>query len=664
MTATGSDRARGSASTGALLAAALLSAFAFGWGSAPPPARQEPGAQAWPDLRQEEQLLLFDGWRHFGDTETPEWQEADPRPEAPWLEWRFEAAANPSERALEVSVQHLDAPWTIRLNGIELGALRSSTERLIVPVPPGALRDGDNRIEIRPPQVGDDVTISGLRLYARGYRELLQVAPLRVQVRERGSERALTARLAIQTLDGAAARLHYPEASRRPTRVGVQYVDAAGEALLELAPGRYRITAMRGMEWGIAQAEVVMPAVDAEPILLRLAREVDTTGWIAADTHVHTFTFSGHGDASLDERMLTLAGEGVEVAIATDHNHHTDYAEAQRAAGVGNDFLAVIGNEVTTEIGHFNAFPFVSGAALPDHRLRDWSAVDAEIRARGAQVVILNHPRWPKPAEGPFGVEALDRSSGDFGSGLRLPVDAIEIFNAGEPGDRWMMVLEDWFALLNAGTTATGVASSDSHTVRDMVGQGRTYVRVPNDDPARTTVEQVCAGFRAGATTMSQGLYAEATLNGRGPGSLVPPESGRLRVELRVAGAAWARATRADLFLNGRRVDGAEWQDGGRPFSRTLTFDLAAPAQDAWLVCLAQGPAPDGGWWVGTQTHLAALTNPIWVDADGDGIWSSPRASARRILDLPAAQRARALEAADPAVRAQAAVLEARAARE
>ena len=54
---------------------------------------------------------------------------------------------------------------------------------------------------------------------------------------------------------------------------------------------------------------------------LAIRREVATPGLVACDTHVHTLTNSGHGDATIAERVVTLAGEGIELPIATDHNY-------------------------------------------------------------------------------------------------------------------------------------------------------------------------------------------------------------------------------------------------------------------------------------------------------------------------------------------------------
>ena len=57
-------------------------------------------------------------------------------------------------------------------------------------------------------------------------------------------------------------------------------------------------------------------------------------------------------------------------------------------------FTPVIGNEVTTSVGHFNVFPVRGGARIPDHRSSDWKTIFAEIyQTPDVKVVILNHAR-------------------------------------------------------------------------------------------------------------------------------------------------------------------------------------------------------------------------------------------------------------------------------
>src|SRR5207253_629754 len=94
------------------------------------------------------------------------------------------------------------------------------------------------------------------------------------------------------------------------------------------------------------------------------------------------------------ERMITLAGEGIELPIATDHNMHIDYEPHARRLGVREFFTPVIGNEVTTSVGHFNVFPVAAEARIPDFKQKEWSAIFDEIFSTPqARIAILNHAR-------------------------------------------------------------------------------------------------------------------------------------------------------------------------------------------------------------------------------------------------------------------------------
>src|SRR5207237_161704 len=134
-------------------------------------------------------------------------------------------------------------------------------------------------------------------------------------------------------------------------------------------------TAGRGFEYGRAAARLTLRPDDAVTRDLTVRREVPTAGYAACDPHVHTLTYSGHGDATVGERVLTLAGEGIELPIATEHNRQVDYAAAAVAHRVRQYFTPVVGNEVTTRVGHVNAFPLAAGGPLPDAEVRDWKAL-------------------------------------------------------------------------------------------------------------------------------------------------------------------------------------------------------------------------------------------------------------------------------------------------
>ena len=67
----------------------------------------------------------------------------------------------------------------------------------------------------------------------------------------------------------------------------------------------------------------------------------------------------------------------------------------------------------------------------------------------------------------------------------------MELVNATVRASDAMYNFIDWFALLNHGEKITAVGSSDSHTVGDPVGQGRTYLVSSTDDPGAIDVDEV-----------------------------------------------------------------------------------------------------------------------------------------------------------------------------
>src|SRR5262249_42891702 len=207
---------------------------------------------------------------------------------------------------------------------------------------------------------------------------------------------------------------------RLAVRPGVIY-SADGKATFGLPAGDYTIYAGRGFAYGIDSAKLTLRRGDNVTKKLTIRREVPLEGWAACDTHIHTLTYSGHGDCTAEERVITLAGEGVELPIITDHNKHIDLGPIAKKLGVRDSFTPVVGNEVTTAVGHFNVFPTRADGPLPDHQLKDWPGVFKSIAYRtGAKVVILNHPRDKHAGFRPFGPEHHLALSGENLNGWEL----------------------------------------------------------------------------------------------------------------------------------------------------------------------------------------------------------------------------------------------------
>lgn len=608
-----------------------------------------------------EPRVIDDKAYHLGDNTLPEWKhlttpEARPAP----LKIDFDAVPNAAEFSLSVTHQDLNSTWTVTLNGVKIGELESAKPQAVsvLSVPPNTLVAGSNTIVITSRDKKDDVIIGPVRLLTESPRQVLGLGRVIVTVSDAAGG-AVPARLTLVDQDGRLARTWYAASDKTAVRPGVVYT-LGEQTPIELPEGDYVISATRGMEWSMAKSPVTVASGKTTKLPLTIQREVDTTGWIAADTHIHTLTFSGHGDASIDERMITLPGEGVEMAVATDHNHHTDYRPYQKKLGVADHFTPVVGNEVTTKNGHFNAFPLPPTADknVPDWHQSDWVKLIDDIRAHGAKVVILNHPRWPKDDNNPYGNAGLNRGSGDRTSGPdRMPMDAMELVNSCDDRTDPQIMLADWFALLNHGEKLLAVGTSDSHTVFHHVGQGRTYVQSSTDDPRQIDVDEACKAFTDGRILVSYGIFTQAAVNDHYTlGQIVPVEGKPVSVRMRIACASWVTPQRAIVYMNGLPVaERLIEPHGDGPLDVTVKFDGLTPPQDAYVVCAVVGaPVEDAAYWM-QHPHTFAATNPIYLDADGDGQYTAPRDTAeKRLAGVDTIQKLKAaIRGVDDAVAVQ-----------
>jgi len=610
---------------------------------------------------------------HLGDDSKPEWAEAGAEPEGATLALAFEAHDTGAEQTLFVTQRNVSARWELRLNGAVVAVLRPIEERREVAyrVPAGVLVNGSNTLQLVAPETGgnsDDITVGPLRLVEQSLAEIYALRPVRLTVSaanpvgavgEAGAGAPLPARVTLTDAAGAPVpqeQILWPlGAPQLPLRDGLLYI---GEGALELLlpPGELQLWVSHGPEWSLGRATI--PAATAPgaaheasapheagaprevgaardtaaplEVAITLHREVDTTGFIAADTHLHTLTFSGHGDASLDERLWTLAGEAVELAIATDHNHVTDYRPRQRELQLGKFYTAVPGDEVTSDNGHFNAFPLDPARPPPEHRIEDWVALVAGIRAAGAQTVVLNHPRWPDADRSPFARFGLHTLTGARAGGSAFTFDAMELTNATDPHPDPLLLFTDWFALLNRGEHIAAVGSSDSHTVGDPVGQGRTWVPSATDDPAAIDVNAACRAIAQGRTSLGQGIFTQLRVNDRFVmGDLVPVSGDRAQALLTVRAPAWVVPRIARLFLDGVEVARTDLEhESGAPTDVSLPFEVHLSGHDAWLVAVVTGDAVEGPFWPAANHYTLGATNPIFFDADGDGECTRPRALA------------------------------------
>ncbi len=596
---------------------------------------------------------------HLGDS-TVEWDGVPKEPEAREYRVRFRSQKRKGSCCLTLELFHVDDGWDVFLNKRSIGTLprRRARGDYDFEFDGALLKDGDNEIHVRPRKSTDDIIIGRARIFAGSLRELRRLCVVEVGVHD-GQGVAIPARLTVLDAKGDFAPIYYGNGPDQAVRKGICYV-ARGKGRFEVPEGAYVVHATRGPEYGHAYMPLQAEYNQRSTVSLVLPREVKTEGLVSLDAHIHTLTFSGHGDASMRERMITLAGEALDVAIATDHNHQTDYAPMQKQMQLDGHFRSVVGNEVTTKSGHFNAWPlpaFVKGeseearnAKRPEWRIYDWVRLIRGIRKKGAQIVVLNHPRWPGIERGPFGVQRLNRYSGDRSTGPRsLDFDGMELVNSTALLDNAEYLLRDWFALLNHGESIVAIGSSDSHTVADAVGQGRNYVVSSKDAVPELDLEEITKNLRTGRSSVSLGIIGTCVVNERfRMGDLASIAPGTFHLNFRVRAASFVRPDLARVYVDGILVARKKIEAPAKGATDLLLdFEIPTPAHDAWVVCLATGEKT-GRYWPIQKPYTFAATNPVWLDVDRDGRYESPRKTAERMRASKNAKAA--LASADAAV--------------
>ncbi len=336
--------------------------------------------------------------------------------------------------------------------------------------------------------------------------------------------------------------------------VGAEATDIA------LPPGNYDLSVSRGIEFGLFQQQG-LAIVDGETTTLNVAleREVDTAGWISMDSHLHS-EMSADSSIPLDQRLLSVAGEGVEVAISTDHDFVADYSPYIARLGLSGFVASQMGVEVSsTVVGHINGWPLAVDNDKAQAGSPNWDGsapneIANLIRGNVAsRVVQINHPRRGSSAM----FDLIDLNSTTLASGKTLSdlgvsgdladfnFDAIEVANA-DARSGFEDAFSDWLSFVGQGFRKTATGASDSHKTTDYSGRARTFVFVGagQDTPSTVDMDALNQAVKDGKAIVSQGAFVTIELQDPsdlafyGPGELVSLQSAtEVSVRIRVQAA-------------------------------------------------------------------------------------------------------------------------------
>lgn len=413
--------------------------------------------------------------------------------------------------------------------------------------------------------------------------------------------------------------------------------------------GKYSATVSHGPEFDTIVTELDVKAGGEATLKGTLVRSVETPGWVSSDFHSHS-TPSGDNTSSQLGRVLNLVCEHVEFAPCTEHNRVSTYQPHIQSLGIDAFLSSVSGIELTgvpLPLNHQNAFPIkytprvqdgggpITGPDLETQieRLALWDQ-------RSDKLLQVNHPD--------MGWMFYDKNGDgkpDAGFERAFPfMDVVEIhpidhvLNLGPTAPRgtakFHNTIFNWLQLLNQGYRIYGVVNTDAHYNYHGSGFLRNWIQSSTDDPSKIDHMEMVHAAQRGRLVMSNGPYLEATASETGkPDAVISGQdlkatSGKVTLKVKVQCPNWLDVNRVFVLVNGRihplhdysREKHADaFRSGVVKFERTLDLELKGDAHI--IVATGQAGGKLGavlGPTYGTA-QPTALTNPIFVDVDGNG---------------------------------------------
>lgn len=414
--------------------------------------------------------------------------------------------------------------------------------------------------------------------------------------------------------------------------------------------GNYTVRISHGPEYDALVKEIEVREGEEIELEGTLIRSVDTTGWVSSDFHSHSSP-SGDNTSSQRGRVLNLLTEHIEFAPCTEHNRISTYVPHLEFFDAVDRMATCTGIELTGSplpVNHQNAFPLIhtprtqdGGGPVTDidprvqvERLAMWDN-------KSDKLVQGNHPNLLQV----LADRDLDgKGDGGFEEMIGF-MDVIEVHPPGkiftpptklEPSarDRGNTIFH-WLQMLNLGYRVPGVVNTDAHYNFHGSGWIRNYIRSETDDPAEIDCMDMAHAAEHGELVMTNGPFMEVYLQAERPGPKssagvggdVRVPGGKANLSVKVQCPNWFDINRVQVFLNGRPEESLNFtrRTTSGPFSDgVVKFDAVIPLQleaDTHVIVATIGEGLKLGPVMGPagDTAPVAVSNPIFVDVDGDG---------------------------------------------
>lgn len=412
---------------------------------------------------------------------------------------------------------------------------------------------------------------------------------------------------------------------------------------VKLPVGTYFIYSSRGPEYSLDQKVAEIFKDEQQELIFHIDRVVETENLISIDPHMHTRNSDGR--ISIPERIKSVVAEGVDVAVATDHNYVTNYYPTLKKLGLNKYLATIIGNEVSSPgLIHYNTYSLIfreneenNGAIYP--LAEEVSVLFEASRKKDPKAIIqVNHPRAGAIGRtgtiGYFNNYQLDEETAlPSRDHFDLSFDVIEVMNGPclyRAGNH--IAIEDWLNLIGRGYYFPLIGSSDSHlTDKKEPGYSRTYVLYGGKKGDDLDWPLLAEAIKRGRSFTSNGPIVSFKINERyTSGDVFTAREGRINVWLKVQSVPWVTVDEVRIIINGERKIVFPLQNSKNSILKMEEEISLKLKQDSYIVIEVFGKnslypvlqAANRG--LRNATFPYALTNPVFVDVDGNGRFDAP----------------------------------------
>ncbi len=436
-----------------------------------------------------------------------------------------------------------------------------------------------------------------------------------------------------------AAKLSFYDMSNKPVRT---VYTASGKETIKVAPADYKLVISKGYEYQYVEKDIKIESGKTLELNEVLQRVVDTSGYLSTDTHVHASP-SPDNTISIKDRIITVAAEGLDISVTTDHEFLNSWADGIEEAGLKDFLINYPGEEVTAGLPeHHNIYP-----VEPDYSVNarggyvKWFGKDiAELhkmqRERGAPIIQINHPREYMKNIG-FDNEKCKPTLSDptklgFKSDASLwdwDFDVWEMMNGPQNPFSYenggAATFENYMSFINHGYIKTAVGASDAHNW-DLPGTPRIFFVSETDDPVKSGKEKFIDAIKKGKVIVSTGAFAEVLVNNSATvGDILTDKDKETDVRVKIQALPEIDVTYFIIFVN---CDGAVKVKTTNPDNLIKYDDTVKVAldKDSSIVIAGFGKKrlPKGFSQFNPDKVPRFFTNPVYVDVDGNGKFDPP----------------------------------------